>query len=61
MRQIKILTVSLDLALSNTYLQVIKQLVGPKIFNEKVEVLFAFFYRIKPQLSYLMFKVLEII
>ena len=44
MKQINILTFSLDFALSNTYFKVIIQSQEPKIFNEKVEVLF---YKIK--------------
>ena len=40
---------------SNKYFQVFIQSLEPKIFNEKVEVLFDFFvfYRIKLQLSHL--------
>ena len=53
MMQIKVLTYSLDLALSNKYLEVIMLHLKPKIFNEKLDVLFVFFlfYRIKHQLS----------
>ena len=36
----KSLTYILDLALSNKYLEVIIQCLEPKIFNEKVDVLF---------------------
>ena len=43
MTQIKILTYSLDLALSNEYLEVITTIFEPKIFNDKVDVLFDFF------------------
>ena len=43
MTQIKILTYSLDLALSNEYLEVIATIFEPKIFNKKVYVLFYFF------------------
>ena len=55
MRQIKILINSLDLALSNKYLEVVIQCSEPKILNEKVMVVF---YkknkkiRIEPQLSH---------
>ena len=44
MTQINVLINSLDLALSNKYLQVTIQCLEPKILNEKVEVLF---YKIK--------------
>ena len=44
MKQIKIFTFSLYLALSNKYLEVIIKCLEPKIFNEKVEILF---YKIK--------------
>ena len=40
MKQIKILTYILHFALSNKYLNMIIQCLEPKIFNEKVEVLF---------------------
>ena len=40
----KLKTYSLDLALSNEYLDLIIKYLDPKIFNEKVEVLF---YKIK--------------
>ena len=40
MKQIKILSCILDLALSNNYLKVIINCLKPKIFNEKAEVLF---------------------
>ena len=40
MKQIKIFTYSLDLALSKKYFKAIIQSLEPKIFNEKVEVLF---------------------
>ena len=43
MTQIKILTYSLDLALSYEYLEVIAKVFEPKIFNEKVDVLFEYF------------------
>ena len=43
MKQIKIFTYSPDLALSKKYLKAIIQSLEPKIFNEKVEVLFDFF------------------
>ena len=43
MTQIKILTYSLDLAVSNEYLEVITTIFVPKIFNEKDDVLFEFF------------------
>ena len=39
MTQIKILTYSLDLALSNEYLEMIATIFEPKILNEKVDVL----------------------
>ena len=42
----KPLTYSLDLALSKKYLEVIKQCLEPKIFNEKVDYLFEFFFDI---------------
>ena len=44
MKQIKILTYSLDFSLSNTYLKVIIQCIGLEILNEKVEVLIRFVY-----------------
>ena len=44
MKKIKIVTYSLDLALSYQYLEAIIQCLVPKIFNEKVEVLFVLFY-----------------
>ena len=44
MKQIKILTYRMDLALSNKYLKVIIQCIEPIIFNDKVQVLF---YKIK--------------
>ena len=40
MKQINILTYSLDQALSNKYLKKIIKPLKPKIFNEKAEVLF---------------------
>ena len=40
MKQIKVLTYSLDFALSNKYLELIIKSLEPKILNEKVEVLF---------------------
>ena len=40
-------THSLESALLNKYLEVIIQCLELKIFNEKVEVLFGFFYFIK--------------
>ena len=43
MTQIKVLTYSLDLALSNEYLEVIATIFEPKILNEKVDVLFDVF------------------
>ena len=43
MKQIKIFTYRLDLALLNKYLEVIKKFLEPKVLNEKVEVLFFFF------------------
>ena len=43
MKQIKILTYILDIFLSNKYLKIIINLQEPKIFNEKVDVLFVFF------------------
>ena len=43
MTQIKILTYSLDFTLSNKYLEVIATFFEPKIFFEKVDVLFDFF------------------
>ena len=39
MKQIRILTYSLDFVLSNKYIQVTMQCLEPKIFNEKIEVL----------------------
>ena len=44
MRGRRIFTYILNLALSNKYLKVIVQCLKPKILNEKVEVLFDFFY-----------------
>ena len=44
MKQKKVITYSLDLALSNKYLDVIIPWLEPKIFNENVEVLFVFIY-----------------
>ena len=54
MTQMKALTYTLDLDISNGYLEVIIQSLEHKIFNEKVEILFDFFlyYRIKPLLSH---------
>ena len=52
MRQINILNYILDLAHSNKYLKVIINFLEPKIFNEKGDVIFVFFYRIKPRLSH---------
>ena len=43
MKKLKIPTYSLDFALSNKYLEMIIQSLEPKIFNEKVEILFGFF------------------
>ena len=43
MKQIKIFTFTMDFALSNKYLEVIMHCLKPKIFNEKVEVLFDFY------------------
>ena len=43
MKQIKIFTYTPDLVLSKKYLKAIIQSLEPKIFNEKVEVLFDFF------------------
>ena len=40
MKQIKVFTYSLDLALSNKYLEVVTQCLELEIFDEKVEVLF---------------------
>ena len=40
MKQKKALAYNLDLALSNKYLKVIIESLEPKIFNERVEVLF---------------------
>ena len=40
----KIFTYSPDFALLNKYLNVIIQRPEPKIFNEKVEVLFVFYF-----------------
>ena len=47
MRQIKILTHSSDMTVSNKYLEVIILSLEPKIFSEKVYVLFDFFYFIE--------------
>ena len=47
MMQIKILTYSWDFALSNMYLEVILQCLEAKLFDDKVEVLFDFFYFIE--------------
>ena len=54
MKQIKILTYGLGLALSNKYLKVILQSREPKIFNQKVDVLFCKIKkkRIKHQVSH---------
>ena len=50
MRRMKILTCSLDLALSNEYLEVIIESLETMILNEKVEILFyKIKNRIKPQ------------
>ena len=43
----KIITYSLDIVLSNKYYKMIIQPLEPKIFNQKVEVLFDFFYFIE--------------
>ena len=53
MTQIKILTYILDLALLNEYLEVIATIFEPKIFNEKVDVLFDFFSLKNKTLIYL--------
>ena len=47
MRQIKILTYSWDFAISNMYLKVFTQFLEAKLFDDKVEVLFDFFYFIE--------------
>ena len=39
MKKIKILTHSLNFALSKKYLKVVIESIEPKLFNEKVEVL----------------------
>ena len=54
MKQKKLLTHSLELVLSNKYLKVIIECLEPKIFNEKVEILFykIKINRIKPRLSH---------
>ena len=44
MKQIKVLTYSLDFFLSNNYLEVIIKCLEHKIFNEKVEVLLVSFF-----------------
>ena len=50
----KSLAYSMDLALSNKYLEVVIQRLETKIFNEKLAVLFDFlFIRTKPQVSQL--------
>ena len=41
------LTYTVELVLSNEHLEVFMLCLGPKIFNEKVEVLFDFFYLIE--------------
>ena len=46
-KQIKIQTYSMDLAISNECLKVIKLCLEPEIFNEKVEVLFVFILKNK--------------
>ena len=43
MKQIKMLTYSMDLALFNKYLQVIIRYLASKIYSEKFEVLFDIF------------------
>ena len=53
MKQIKILTYSIDFSLSNIYLKVMIQPLEPRIFDEKNEViLYKKKNRIKPQLSH---------
>ena len=44
MKQIKVPFYSLDFALSNKYFELIIQCLEPKILNEKVEVLFVFYF-----------------
>ena len=44
MKRKKIITYNLDFALSKKYFKVNKQCLEPKISNEKVYVLFVFFY-----------------
>ena len=46
-KQMNSLTYSLDLALSNKYLEVIIQCQEPKVSNEKVESLSGFYYFIE--------------
>ena len=48
------LSYTVELVLSNEHLEVFMLCLGPKIFNEKVEVLIDFFlfYKVKLQLSY---------
>ena len=53
MTQIKILTYSLDLALSYEYLEEIATIFEPKIFNEKADILFDFFTLKNKKLIYL--------
>ena len=54
MTRIKMLSFTVEFVLSNEHLEVFMLCLGPKIFNEKVEVLFDFFlsYREKLQFSY---------
>ena len=61
MKQIKILTYILDNSLSNKYLNIIIQCLKPMISNEKGDVLFGFFIKIKPQLSHLITKTIKIV
>ena len=44
MKQIKVVTYSMNFALFNKYLEVVILCLEPEIFNEKVEVLFVYFY-----------------
>ena len=52
MNEIKFLTYSLDFALSNKYLELIKQCLIPQIFNQKVGVIYYNIKKLKKTLTF---------
>ena len=58
MKQKTILSYSLDLILSNKYLEVVIQCLEPKILNKKVDILFFFFFYLKNKISTLSLSIL---